>query len=132
MENKTSSTRRAFLPIALFFILINTITIGLKARFQEWGMDTSVLQGGNILLFLISIITFYMYKRGMETSSTQMFLRNVYGSMMLKLFGCVIAAFVYIYIARDQVNKPALFACMGLYLVYTALELRVVLKQPKA
>jgi hypothetical protein len=32
---------------------------------------------------------------------------------------------------RESVNKPSLFTCMGLYLVYMALETRAVLSASK-
>jgi hypothetical protein len=42
-----------------------------------------------------------------------------------------IAAFIYIQMAKKEVNKPALFACMGLYLVYTFIEISTLTKMLK-
>ena len=47
---------------------------------------------------------------------------------MIKFFICAIAAFVYIMAAKKNVNKPGLFICMGLYIVYTSLEISSVMK----
>ena len=57
------------------------------------------------------------------------FLRKAYSGILLKLFACAAAAFIYILAAGDNLNKSALFICMGLYLVYTFIEIRVILKQ---
>jgi hypothetical protein len=53
---------------------------------------------------------------------------------MIKFFLIAIAAFVYIMVAKKNLNKPALITCMGLYLVYTFVEvssLQKLLKQKK-
>jgi len=55
----------------------------------------------------------------------------VYSSILLKLFICLIAAFVYISIYKKDLNKPAFFTLMGLYLLYTFLEVSVLLKALK-
>ena len=41
---------------------------------------------------------------------------------------CLIAAFIYISINKSHLNKPALFISMGLYLVYTFVEVSVLMK----
>jgi len=46
----------------------------------------------------------------------------------------MVAAFAYIMMEKKNVNKPALIICMGLYLVYTFVEvssLQKLLKQKK-
>jgi hypothetical protein len=43
----------------------------------------------------------------------------------------MIAAFVYISINKTGLNKPALFTCMGLYLLYTFMEVGALMKMLK-
>jgi len=50
---------------------------------------------------------------------------------MIKLFICVIAALIYIFLFRKDVNRAALFTCMGLYLIYTFIEVSVLTKMLK-
>ena len=64
----------------------------------------------------------------MKTKNTPAFLRGVYGGIMLKLFSCLIIAFIYIMTYKKNVNKPALFFCMGLYIVYTFVEVKALMK----
>ena len=47
---------------------------------------------------------------------------------MIKFFVCLIAAFIYFMLAKKNVNKPALIICMGLYIVYTVLEVAALQK----
>jgi hypothetical protein len=94
----------------------------------RWGMDQDVMIIGNLLLFLITLLSFMMAISGLKNPNPHAFVRSVYSSIMLKLFACVIAAFIYISLFKDQLSKPALFACMGLYLVYTFIEVSLLMK----
>lgn len=110
------------MPIILFFTLLNTLFISGRHWLARWGVDQEVLLVGNVILFIITLISAVVARKGLNSANPHAFLRSVYGSILLKLFLCIIAAFVYIAIVRKQVNKPALFICMGLYLVYTFME----------
>lgn len=129
MENK--SILKAIQPIIFVFVIITILIFACKTFLQTNGFNVTVLACGNLLLFLVSACSFVLYQRGLVHASTQGFLRNVYSGMMLKLFVCMIAAFAYVFAARQNVNKPALFACMGMYLVYTFFEMRSVLQLSK-
>jgi len=45
---------------------------------------------------------------------------------MVKMFLTIIAAGIYIAIYKRGLNKGGLFICMGLYLVYTFLEVSIL------
>ncbi|HEY8397859.1 MAG TPA: hypothetical protein VIK80_07960 [Flavihumibacter sp.] len=131
MEKKTNSSLRHLLPLTLFFVLTSAIFFGMEASLRSMGMDVTVLMVSNLILFLIFLLSLWLHLRSMETASTAAFMRNVYSGMLLKLFGGAIAAFIYIYLFRDKVNKPALFGSMALYVLYTIIELRTVLRKTK-
>jgi hypothetical protein len=122
---------KGFMPIALFFIVLNAFFLSGKNLLLRWNMDQDVVIIGNALLFLITLISFLLARRGLKNPNPHAFIRAVYLSVMLKLFVCVIAAFIYISMYRNNLNKPALFLCMGLYLVYTFLEVSVLMKMLK-
>jgi hypothetical protein len=117
---------RDFAPIALLFVIINALAIGLRQRFSNWNINQDVLIIGNLFLFAITFISFLISKRGLQHQNPHVFTRSVMGSIMVKMFLAIIAAFVYISLHRKQINKPGLFICMGLYLVYTFLEVSVL------
>ena len=125
MESK--SFKKGFLPTILVFILVNSFAIGSKSWLEKKGVDSTVIMMGNLLLFLVSFIAFMLYRKALIHPTTAGFLRNVYSGMLLKLFACAAGAFVYIIITDGAVNKPALFACLFLYLLYTVIEMRSVL-----
>ena len=122
---------KKLVPVVLFFIIINAFAISGRAMLQRWGMDQEVLILGNLFLFIITIISFLLAQRGVNHPNPHAFVRSVYTSIMMKLFLCIILAFVYISIYKDKLNKPALFACMALYLIYTFMEVSAVTKMLK-
>jgi hypothetical protein len=125
---------KGFVPVILVFIVLNGFFISAKNMLQRWNVDQDVAIIGNALLFLITLCSFLLGQRGLKNPNPHAFIRSVYMSVMLKLFVCIIAAFVYIAMYKSKLNKPALFICMGLYLVYTFLEvasLTKLLKQRK-
>lgn len=124
----TSRKYKGFLPIVVFFVLLNGFFISGKNMLARWDADQDVLIIGNALLFVVTAISFFLARRGMQQTNPYAFVRYVYGSIMIKLFICMIAAFVYISIYKKNLNKPALFTCMGLYLVYTFMEVGVLMK----
>lgn len=128
MERQTT---RLFIPAILVFIILNAIILLLRNRLEGWGFNTSVMLGGNILVFLLSLISFSMGAKGLGSKSNPVFFRMIYGSFFLKLVGLSIAAFIYIMTVKKNVNKPALFFCMGLYVVYTFIEVSALVKSGK-
>jgi hypothetical protein len=126
-----SRNRRAFFPIVVLFIILNGLFLAGKGMLDRWGANQDVLIWGNILLFVITIVSFFVAQKGLKSSNPHAFVRSVYGSIMLKLFVCLIAAFIYIFLNRQSLNKPAFFTLMGLYLVYTFLEVSTLTKMLK-
>ena len=126
-----NNAARPFLPIAILFVVLNGFFLAGKSMLQRWNADQDVLIVGNLLLFLITLLSFFMARKGLKNANPHAFVRSVYGGIMLKLFICIIAAFIYIASLGKQLNKPALFTCMGLYLLYTFLEVSILTKMLK-
>lgn len=117
---------REFAPLALLFIIVNALAISLRSNFTAWNVSQDVVIGGNIFLFVVTFFSFLIAKKGLQHQNPHAFMRSVYGSIMFKMFLSIIAAFIYIAINKKGLNKPALFICMGLYLVYTFLEVSIL------
>jgi hypothetical protein len=117
---------RDFVPVVLLFVIINALAISLRTRWMDWNMDQELLIGGNLFLFAITFVSFLIARKGLQNENPNAFVRSVYASIMFKLFICLIAAFVYIALQRRNLNKPAFFSLMGLYLVYTFLEVFIL------
>lgn len=122
---------KPFLPILILFLTLTAFFITGKNLLDGWKADQTVLLIGNTLLFVITLASYLLGQKGLRSTNPHAFVRSVYGSIMIKLFVCMIAAFIYISVYQKNVNKPALFTLMGLYLLYTFLEVSVLTKMLK-
>ncbi|MEJ7913920.1 MAG: hypothetical protein WKF70_12250 [Chitinophagaceae bacterium] len=122
------NNRRAIIPIIVVFIIVNAFLISGKNILARWEADGDIIIVGNMVLFIITLLSFLLGKKGLNSANPHSFVRSVYTSMLLKLFGCAIAAFIYIATNKDNVNKPALFILMGLYLAYSFIEVSILTK----
>ena len=120
------NNRRDLAPIVLVFVMITALAIVFRSRSVAWKLDTDVVIIGNLFLFVVTLFSFFIAKKGLQHQNPHAFMRSAYGSIMIKMFLSIIAAFIYIAAYGKQLNKPALFVCMGLYLVYTFLEVSIL------
>lgn len=125
------SKMRDFFPVLLLFIVLNGLFTAGGSLLDRWGADKAVLIAGNLLLFVITAFSFVMARRSLRHPNPHHFVRGVYSGILIKLFACMIAALAYIATQKANLNKPALFTCMGLYLVYTFTEVSVLMKMLK-
>jgi hypothetical protein len=122
---------KAYSPVLYLFIGLSSLFFALRYVMSRSGIDFRVLQFGNLLVFLVCLLSLRMSIKGLGHQNVQVFLRLVYGSFILKFFVLATGAFLYIFICKKDINKPALFGCIGLYFIYTFFELRAVMKQRK-
>src|ERR1051326_3204743 len=125
------NNKSVLFPIVFFFIVFTALFVAAKNFLERNGFDQSVLIVGNLVIFLATILSFLFARRGLTVDNAHAFVRSVYVSIMIKLLVCVLAALIYIFIFRNSINKAALFTCMGLYLVYTLIEVSVLTKMLK-
>ena len=128
MTPSQRSPIRLFLPILLIFVLISSLSLVFSNRLGDWNIHAMLVLSGNLLLFLVTVFSFILYRKALLAANTQAFLRNVYSGMLLKLFICMVAAFIYISAAGRSVNRNGLFVLMFIYLLYTFLEVSLLLK----
>jgi hypothetical protein len=126
---------RTWIPVVLLFVLLNGFFILGKNWLVNKAVDHEVLIVGNLILFVATALSFFIYQQSLKSPNPQASVRGMFGSFMVKFFLCLIAAFVYIMVEKKNVNKPALIICMGLYIIYTIAEvsaLQKILKQKKS
>jgi hypothetical protein len=130
MERITTAQNKWVLlrPMMIVFVFLTAFFIVAKKTLAEKGVDQEVLIVGNLLLFLVSLLTFFLSWKALQSNNAQAFVRAMYGSFIIRFFVLAIAAFIYIMITKREVNRPSLFICMGLYIVYSALEIAALLK----
>lgn len=115
-------------PIILLFLALNVLVVVFRRSLTSEGFFVDLLIIGNIILFSMTMLSFFLLYRGLKATSTPGFLRSVYGSFMIKFFIVLVAVFGYAFMSKGNLNKHSLFTLMFLYLVYTFLEIKTLMK----
>ncbi|MEP7239057.1 MAG: hypothetical protein ABI685_14355 [Ferruginibacter sp.] len=119
------------LPLFITFLVLTVLCFAGCFFFAEKGINYAVVMGGNCLFFLISLFVFRMQYVAMQNSNPNVFIRSVMGGMIIKVFACVIAVVAYYFISGTAFNKPAVYLCMVIYIVYLVVEVRTIMKLNK-
>ncbi|MEP7280129.1 MAG: hypothetical protein ABI813_15890 [Bacteroidota bacterium] len=130
MTNNTA-IKKWPLPVILFFCITTVLLLTTKDLLRQWDISLVVALVGNIILFAVSFVSLLLYQRAMTHDTTMGFLRNTYSGLLLKLFVCLIAVFIYAVLAREQINKGGILFCVFLYFVYALLEMRSLMQWNK-
>jgi hypothetical protein len=121
-------TRSPIFPIVFFFIITTGFFVSTKKLFERYEIDQEVVIIGNLVLFAVTFLSFLIGKKTFDSSNPQAFVRGIILGTMLKLLICAVAAFVYIMMFRENLNKMALVICMVLYIIYTFIEVTALKK----
>lgn len=123
-----SENTKSFLPIILVFITLNGLILSTKTFLESHGFDRDFLIWANLFLFIISIGGFLLQRKGLHSANPQAFIRGVYSSMIFKMFVCMIVVLIYVFLFRNKINKPGLLTAMGMYIIYTVVEVSTLMK----
>jgi hypothetical protein len=109
-------------------VFVSGFFVAGRSLLAKWDTDQGVLVWGNLLVFATVITSFLLLRKAIDSPNPQSFVRAMYGSFIIKFFVLALGAFIYIMVAKKDVNKPALFGCIGLYFVYTFFEINALMK----
>ncbi|MBA2500681.1 MAG: hypothetical protein H0V30_13205 [Chitinophagaceae bacterium] len=124
-----SSKFRPFIPVIILFVIINALLVAGRTSLESRGFDQGMLIYANILLLSITFFSYLFAHRGLLAKNANAFVRAITGSMMIKILLVIIAVVIYVLSIEGEVNKPSLFTAMALYLVYTFMEVGILMKQ---
>jgi len=124
----TNENQKAFRTVLFVFGLVTTFCLTGKNWLAKQGIDHLVVIGGNLVLLVVSLLATLVLQRTSASGNPNAFVRGLYGSFMIRFFLVAVAAFIYIMVVKKQVNKPALLVCAALYIIYTAIETRGMIR----
>jgi hypothetical protein len=128
---KKNETNRMYFVVLYFFLLTGIFCEWCSGFLDAHQIDHRVLLGGDILLFALTIISILMFSNALKNSNPNVFIRSVMGSTFLKLMVLAISIAVYLYLAGPARSLYAVLWTMALYIFYTVIEVRGVLKMNK-
>jgi signal transduction histidine kinase len=123
MENK--KVRRSLSFFVLIFLVFNLLVI-FHVFPVGWKMDYRVVLIGNSLLFGVTYVSFLLHIKGLRNPNPHVFVRTMYGSLLVKMLICLVAVMIYAMASGGAINRNGIIACFVLYLLYTILEVRIL------
>lgn len=121
------------MPVRLLLFLCALITLlifALRNQLETWGFDVVVLFAGNLLLFLVTLLSSWFHAKGAADKNPNAFVRSVYAGTMLKMFVVMAAVILYAIIIKPF-NKEAVIGCLVFYVVYTVIDVKYAMRTVK-
>ncbi|MEO6537868.1 MAG: hypothetical protein ABIT07_06550 [Ferruginibacter sp.] len=125
------NTPRLFFPFIIVFVFLSLLTLAAWKFSTHNNIDTKVLLVSNALFFSVAALVFFLQKKGFKNSNPNKFVRSILTGMMVKMFFCVVAVLIYTIAIGDGFNKKAVFISLFFYLIYLAVEVKVLMKLNK-
>lgn len=116
------------MPVIFTFIMIVAVIYTFTPHFEKASMAPNVLMGGNLLLFLITILTIGIQKNALQNKNPNVFIRSIMTSMLIKMLLGVVAVMAYVKLQPDTYSRYGILGAMFFYLIYLAVEVYVVMK----
>lgn len=116
-------------PLIVFFLIINALAVVGEKQIAAWGMKQDVLIVANILLFVFSLISLLLQLNASKNPNPNAIVRAVMAGMGLKLIGFAAALLIYLSMVGKDKSVYSIYAALGLYIVYTWMEVRLFLRQ---
>lgn len=123
--------RNAIVPLFIIFMVVNSFCLLFKNWLTSKGIDPLVLGAGNSILFFLSVIIYFMQKKSLQNPNPNVFVRSVMAGTFIKLVVIAGAVIIYLLSAGENKSNYAVLAAMGLYFVYTFIEVKTVSKLNK-
>ncbi len=123
--------QKLYWPVVGLFVALSSLYSLAQNWLKQYGLSYPVLMGGNLILFLVTIVSLYFHVKGFLHKNIQVFFRSVYGALMIKMLFCAASVVIYALIAKPNINKPALYVSMALYFVYSFIEVRMIFRLMK-
>ncbi len=121
--------KRFYILILLLFAALNGLIYVLQ--FSD-AFTYKVLFIGNIIIFALTFISFSIANRFTTSDNNGTFVRGVMGGTFLKFFLAIVAALIYIFLNRGNLNIIDIISLMIIYIIYTTIETVFLAKSSRA
>lgn len=121
-------TKFWYLPFVIVFVVVAATCFLLRETLAAAKISWQVVMGANLLLFLFAVLNTFAQLKTIANAKPAAVIRGVMLGTFLKLIGLAVATVIYLVIAGPARSKNAIFVGMGLYFVYTWLEVRISLR----
>ncbi len=120
------------IPLILLFVIIEAGILVFSQSLIQKNISPNVLSGGNIILFLLTVITCLWQKKALNNSNPNVFIRSVMSGILLKMVVAVMIILIYVNMSGEDFNGRGIFSVMILYFLYLSVEVITISKLNKA
>ena len=117
-----------YLPLFIAFGLVFILVLVFQDYLISNGVNTNFVLSANFVLFTLSVAGLFIQSKGAGSANLNAFLRGIYTSLLMKMFLIVGAVLIYLTVMGGEVNRGAIFISMALYFVFTAIEVKQIMK----
>ncbi len=116
------------MPLWTVFLLVSGLLVIFWNKLPAKQINPWVVLSANALLLGIALLNIAYHRASLQKKNPQAVLRSVMGATMVKLF--VLAALVIIYLvsAGSARSVYAIIVSMGLYIIYSWMETKILLQ----
>jgi len=116
----------------LVFFLLGSIIFLLKTQvLSRFHLDNALLWAANTFFLCLSLITLALQIKSMKNKNPNVFIRSVMGGILIKMFGTLLAVFVYVIYNDYKFDKGSMFVGLCFYLFYLMAEVTTLMKLNK-
>jgi hypothetical protein len=117
-------------PLLIIFLLLNGILLAFQNKLKNKNVNIDVVMVANILLFGVGMVNIWFQLKSLRNPNlgSGAVIRGLMAGTFLKLFVLAAAAMIYLVAAGKDRSINAIFVAMGLYILYTWMEVRISLR----
>ena len=120
--------KKSSLLFLVFFILGSIIFLFQTSALSRFHFDNALLWAANIFFLTLSLITLALQIKSMKNKNPNVFIRSVMGGILIKMFGSLLAVFVYVIYNNYKFDKGSMFLGLCFYLFYLMAEVSTLMK----
>ncbi len=114
------------------FVFVLGLSMLWQDKLAAYKINWVVVEGANAVLFVFTFLNIYFQKKNINNPNQSAVIRGVMAGTFLKLMGLAAAALIYLVVSGANRSVNAVFVGMGLYIIYTWLEVKISLQlKPK-
>ena len=114
--------RKFVLPSIFFFLLVNCFSNLFSKWLDAKSIDHHVVFCGNLILFILSLLTAYIHFKAASNENPHVFVRGVTLASFIKLMVIAVSVLIYFLIFKKEASAYAVAVCMLLYIIYTVID----------
>jgi hypothetical protein len=114
--------------IAIVFAILSAI---IYFSVQTMAMHFTLLMGGNFLLMLIAVASFFVSTKNTGNASPRGFVNKMMAGSIVRLFACLIGISAVIFYFKNTLPHVNIYFLMIMYVIYSFVENYYLMKLSK-